>query len=91
MSLSSSPSSSDSGSSSSSSASLSKFDPFAVHPFTNCSATLNSNDPYGNGQAYGYPYGAPFVNYNPRNPQSPTYLPSTAGHSRSSAPQKKST
>ncbi|KJA15231.1 hypothetical protein HYPSUDRAFT_72168 [Hypholoma sublateritium FD-334 SS-4] len=78
-------SSSDSSPSSSptSSPSLAQFDPFAVHPFTNCSAARGSEDPYKTGQlqSTAYPYGAPYASYPNRtvqSTQSPTYAPKSS-------------
>jgi len=57
-------SASDSSSSPNPSPTLTKFDPFAVHPFTNCSAS--QSDSYRQNRqfpTYGYPYGS-LENYN---------------------------
>ena len=57
-------SASDSSSSPNSSPTLAKFNPFAVHPFTNCSASQNESHPRNHQfSTYGYPYG-PLGNYN---------------------------
>ncbi|KAF8972639.1 hypothetical protein BDZ97DRAFT_1913137 [Flammula alnicola] len=72
--MSSSSSSSSESSLSDSSPSLSKFDPFAVHPFTNCSVNQNGSKPV-NPTSYGYPYGPSFGNYNLRRVQPQPQVP----------------
>ncbi|KIM44883.1 hypothetical protein M413DRAFT_25290 [Hebeloma cylindrosporum] len=57
-------SSSDSSSSPNSSPSLAKFDPFAVHPFTNCSVSQSDAQPHDRQfSTYGYPYGPSLGSY----------------------------
>jgi len=72
-SMTSSPTSSSSESPSSPNSSpLSKFDPFAVHPFTNCSASQSDGSPHDRQfPTYGYPYGPSLGNYNTRQNQIP--------------------
>ncbi|KAF8899623.1 hypothetical protein CPB84DRAFT_1132364 [Gymnopilus junonius] len=61
-------SSSSESSPSKSPSSLANFDPFAVHPFTNCSqANQGSSPPYPTNSSYGYAY-APNVSAYSRNP-----------------------
>jgi hypothetical protein len=57
-------SASDSSSSPNHSPTLAKFDPFAVHPFTNCSASQSDNHPHNRQfPTYGYPHGPSLGNY----------------------------
>ena len=58
-------SASDSSSSPDPSPTLAKFNPFAVHPFTNCSASPSDSYPQNRQfPTYGYPYGSSLENYN---------------------------
>ena len=58
-------SASDSSSSPNSSPTLANFNPFAVHPFTNCSASQSDSHPHTRQfPTYGYPYGPSLGNYN---------------------------
>ncbi|KAJ3515753.1 hypothetical protein NLJ89_g1558 [Agrocybe chaxingu] len=69
------------------SSSLSSFDPFAVHPFTNCSVNQN-NTPVQPSihHGYAYPYGPSMASYTTAYNQFPQ-TPTANGLPSSSAPQ----
>ncbi|PPQ79664.1 hypothetical protein CVT25_003238 [Psilocybe cyanescens] len=75
---SSSSSSTESGSPPSPSSTLSNFDPFAVHPFTNCSQVNQSNVPKSSPYGYAYPSNANNSVQQSQNTHLPTPLNSSS-------------
>ena len=82
-SLSSSPSTSSSSSEASTPLSLSTFDPFATHAFTNCSAVQDRVDPPNRG--YAYPIRPPIANFTLSHPSS--QVRTATNHGLTSVPQ----
>jgi len=81
-SLSSSSSTSSSSSEASTPLSLSTFDPFATHAFTNCSAVQDSADPPNRG--YPYPFRPPVANFTLSHP---SQAHTATNHGLTSVPQ----
>jgi len=83
--MTSSPTSSSSESSNSSST-LPNFDPFAVHPFTNCSHVNQNNAPRTTSNPYAYAKGPTVGNYHTRH--TPQVPPQTTNNATPSSPSR---